>query len=92
MLVLMFVACTFKLGLTCFCFFALDLMLLKEESQELSEIEGKDKKQHDFMTGEKSTQAKKTSRKRARKTKSESNYTCRQCGKSLIKNIILKST
>ncbi len=59
--------CAIKLGLIFIClFFALDLMVLKEESQELNVMEEKDqyKNQCGFITGEKSftcSQTEKTS-------------------------------
>ncbi|XP_016108209.1 gastrula zinc finger protein XlCGF7.1-like isoform X3 [Sinocyclocheilus grahami] len=62
-----------------------DLIALKEESQEMNEVEVKDwcKKHHDFITGGKSTQTEKTSSEnRAQKNKSNSCFTCHQCGKS----------
>ncbi len=63
-------------------FFILDLMVLKEESQELNEME--EKNQHDFITGEKSFSCSQTeitsSRKMDQKTGS-SYCTCQQCGK-----------
>ncbi len=51
-------------------FFALGLLVLKEENQDLNEIEQTDQyeNRHEFLTGEKPTQTKTTSiRKRAQK-------------------------
>ncbi len=45
-----------------FVFFTLDMIALKEESQEMNEAEEKDRcKKLDFMTAEKSTKTEKTS-------------------------------
>ncbi len=70
-------------------FFTLDLMPLKEESQELNDVKEekyRNEKHYDFMTEEKSfscSQTKKVStRKRTRKTGTRSNFTCLQCGKT----------
>ncbi len=64
-----------------FVFFALGLLMLKEENQDLNEIEQTDQYEnhHDFITGEKPTQTKTTSiRKRAQKTKYNRCFSCRQ--------------
>uniref|UniRef100_A0A8C2D740 C2H2-type domain-containing protein n=1 Tax=Cyprinus carpio TaxID=7962 RepID=A0A8C2D740_CYPCA len=63
-----------------------DLMVLKEESQELNEMEEENqyKNQHDFITGEKSfsgSQTEITARKNDEKTGRSSSCTCQQCGK-----------
>ncbi|XP_058630041.1 gastrula zinc finger protein XlCGF49.1-like [Onychostoma macrolepis] len=66
-----------------------DLMLLKKESQKLNEMKDKvqNEKHHDFTTGENfsSSQTKKTTHKRARKTGARSHFTCQHCGKSFSK-------
>ncbi|KTF98637.1 hypothetical protein cypCar_00030777, partial [Cyprinus carpio] len=61
-----------------------DLLVLKEENQDLNEMEQTDQyeKHHDFITGKKSTQTKTSIRKRAQKTKSNSCFTCHHCGRS----------
>ncbi len=59
--------------------------MLKEENQDLNEMEQTDQYEnhHDFITGEKPTQTKTTNiRKRAQKTKSNSCFSCRNCGRS----------
>ncbi|XP_016309203.1 zinc finger and SCAN domain-containing protein 31-like [Sinocyclocheilus anshuiensis] len=72
-----------------------DLMVLKEESEVLAEMEVKDhyeKIHHDFKNGEKFCETEKTSsQKRAQKTKSNSYFTCHQCGKSFTQKGSLKS-
>ncbi len=71
-------------------------MALKEESQDLNEMEEKDlhEKHHDFITGEKSvcfSQTEKTSsQKRAQKTRPRSHVTCQQCGKSFPRKYNLR--
>uniref|UniRef100_A0A9J7Z9Y0 C2H2-type domain-containing protein n=1 Tax=Cyprinus carpio carpio TaxID=630221 RepID=A0A9J7Z9Y0_CYPCA len=84
----MFVALPFRWHINLYWSpFALDLIPLKEESQQLNEMEEEDnyKKHHNF-TGENlfnCSQTKKTySQKRAQKTGPESHFTCQQCGKS----------
>ncbi len=63
-------------------------MALKEESEELNEMQDKDqcKKSKDSITGQTSfscSQTEKTcSSKRAQKTGTRSHFTCQQCGKS----------
>ncbi len=83
----MLVLCAIKNGVNLdLSFFALDLMTLKEESQELNEKE--DNVQHekyDFMTGKKSfscSHIEKTSQKSSQKTANRRYFTCQQCGKS----------
>ncbi|KAG1948865.1 gastrula zinc finger protein XlCGF8.2DB-like [Pimephales promelas] len=68
-----------------------DLMSLKEESEELNEMENQNEK-HDFMTGEKSTKTEKTSRKRAQKTDSNSYFTCFHVERASLKTKTLKPT
>ncbi len=66
-------------------------MALKEESQELNEMEEKNqyKNQHYFITGEKSFSCSQTevtsSRKIDQKTGRSSYCTCQQCGKCVRK-------
>ncbi len=77
-----------------FVFFALGLLMLKEENQDLNEIEQTDQYEnhHDFITGEKPTQTKTTSiRKRAQKTKYNRCFSCRHCGRSFDEKRKLKS-
>uniref|UniRef100_A0A8C1JY83 C2H2-type domain-containing protein n=1 Tax=Cyprinus carpio TaxID=7962 RepID=A0A8C1JY83_CYPCA len=67
------------------------LMVLKEEGQELIEMEDKYqiKNQHDFTTGETPLSCSQTeissSRKMDQKTGSSSYFTCQQCGKCISK-------
>ncbi len=67
--------------------FILDLMPVKEESQEMNEVE---EKHHDFTSGEKSfscTETEKNSPKKQKgtlKTRSKRRFTCSQCGKSFL--------
>uniref|UniRef100_A0A9J7ZSZ7 C2H2-type domain-containing protein n=1 Tax=Cyprinus carpio carpio TaxID=630221 RepID=A0A9J7ZSZ7_CYPCA len=72
-----------------------DLMVLKEESEVLAEMEEKDhfeKIHHDFKNGENFCETEKTfSPKRAQKTKLNSYFTCHQCGKSFNQKGSLKS-
>ncbi|XP_077095538.1 uncharacterized protein LOC143747003 isoform X2 [Siphateles boraxobius] len=69
----------------------IDQMQLKEESPELEESEVKNEyeKDHDFKTGEKSfscsMKKKVSSRKKGVKTKTRSDLTCKQCGKSFAR-------
>ncbi|XP_048009770.1 protein NLRC3-like isoform X2 [Megalobrama amblycephala] len=61
------------------------LTALREASHELNEREEEKEHydKHDFMTGERSMLAKKTSsRKRVQKTETKRYFTCQQCGKS----------
>ncbi len=82
----------YSVGLTCICFITVELVPLKEESQELNEMKEEDKHEehHDYITENKSTKTEKTSsRKRAQK-KSYKLCTCHQCGKSFSQNQNLK--
>ncbi|KAL1276100.1 hypothetical protein QQF64_035723, partial [Cirrhinus molitorella] len=67
-----------------------DPLVLKEDSQELNEIEEKDEKHHDVMTGEKYPHNKTSSSKRAQKKGLSSYFTCFQCGKSFNQHGNLK--
>ncbi len=69
-------------------FFALDLLVLKEENQDPNELEQTDQyeKHHNLISGEKATHTKPASmRKRAQKTTSNSSFTCCHCGRSFDK-------
>uniref|UniRef100_A0A9J8CVP0 C2H2-type domain-containing protein n=1 Tax=Cyprinus carpio carpio TaxID=630221 RepID=A0A9J8CVP0_CYPCA len=62
---------------------------LKEESEELNEIQDKDQfKKHDFVTGQKSYSrsqidtTQNLTRKRPKNTGTRCHFTCQQCGKS----------
>ncbi|KAI2642370.1 Zinc finger protein 8 [Labeo rohita] len=66
-----------------------DLVMLKEKTQELNEMEEKEQyeKHCDLTTGEKSTQTEKTSScEKPQKTKSNRYFTCHQCGKCFLQN------
>ncbi|XP_026114419.1 gastrula zinc finger protein XlCGF67.1-like [Carassius auratus] len=67
-----------------------DIMLLKEESEELNEVEDKDQyEKHDFI-GESFYSCSQTKQIVQNKAQKTGGFTCQQCGKSFTKKASLK--